>query len=83
MPFFPYYILHYLPVTIIGYYIVNRDLPVALKFGIVSLSSILVTIALYEVLFKRVNIIRILFGLQPLPRIKKQNNKVIDSSATE
>jgi len=68
---FPYYILHYLPVTIIGYHIVNRNLPVALKFGLVSLSSILVTIILYEVLFRRINIIRILFGLQPLPRMKK------------
>ena len=35
---FPYYILHYLPVTIIGYYIVNRHLPVGIKFGIVNIS---------------------------------------------
>jgi hypothetical protein len=63
---FPYYILHYLPVTILGYYIVNQHLPVSVKFGIVTLSSILITLILYEILFKRVNIIRILFGFQPL-----------------
>lgn len=65
---FPYYILHYLPVTIIGYYIVNQHLPVGIKFGIVTLASILITILLYEILFKRVNVIRILFGLQPLSK---------------
>jgi glucans biosynthesis protein C len=67
---FPYYILHYLPVTIIGYYIVNRHLPVGIKFGIVTLASILITLVLYEILFKRVNIIRILFGIQPLAKEK-------------
>lgn len=67
---FPYYILHYLPVTIIGYYIVNQHLPVVIKFGIVTLASILITIVLYEILFNRVNIIRILFGLQPLAKDK-------------
>lgn len=65
---FPYYILHYLPVTIIGYYIVNQHLPVGIKFAIVTLASILITLVLYEILFKRVNFIRILFGLQPLPK---------------
>lgn len=65
---FPYYILHYLPVTIVGYYIVNQPLPVGTKFGIVTSASILITLVLHEILFKRVNIIRILFGLQPLSK---------------
>lgn len=71
---FPYYILHYLPVTVIGFYITKLPLPIVLKFGITTLTSIAMTLILYEVLFKRINLVRIAFGMKPIRIEQREKN---------
>jgi glucans biosynthesis protein C len=72
---FPYFVLHYLPVTIIGYYIVNQNLSVIMRFSIVNILSIITTLVLYQFLFKKNNFIRVLFGLKPILTENKALNK--------
>jgi glucan biosynthesis protein C len=70
---YPLYILHQTVIVIIGYYMVQWDIPaslgagtgVLLKFAIIVGASLVVTVALYDLLVKRVNLIRFLFGMRP------------------
>jgi glucan biosynthesis protein C len=61
---FPYYVLHLVPVTVIGFYVIQFNLPVLMKFSIITLLSILATVVLYELFLKRIRWLRWLFGLK-------------------
>jgi glucans biosynthesis protein C len=60
---FPYYVLHFVPVTIIGFYTIQLNLPVLVKFSIITISSVLATLVLYELFLKRIVWLRYAFGL--------------------
>ncbi|MCC5636264.1 acyltransferase [Nostoc sp. CHAB 5844] len=62
---YPFYLLHQTVLVALAFYVVQWNLGIAEKFFIVSSGSILLTGALYEVLIKRLNITRFLFGLKP------------------
>ena len=70
---YPFYILHQTVVVAIGFYVVQWDMGVLEKFIVISTGSLLATIATYELLIRRINLIRFLFGLksiasQPQPK---------------
>jgi peptidoglycan/LPS O-acetylase OafA/YrhL len=67
---YPYYILHQTIIVIIGYYVVQWQLGFATKYLIILAAATAVTALLYEVLVKRFNLFRILFGLKPLKKEK-------------
>jgi len=63
---YPYYILHQTVIVIIGFYVVQWQLGVGAKFLVILAAATAVTALLYELLIKRFNILRFLFGMKRL-----------------
>lgn len=60
---FPVYIIHQTVIVIIGYYMLNYNLPILASFSIITISSVLVTFVIYEI-FKRIKVVRFLVGIK-------------------
>lgn len=60
----PFYILHQTMILTIGYYIVQLEMPIIIKYVLVTALSFSATAALYESLIRRFNILRFLFGMK-------------------
>jgi hypothetical protein len=60
----PFYILHQTVIVTIGFYVVQWNAGIALKYLVISTSSLIVVMLLYELLIKRFNLLRFLFGLK-------------------
>ncbi len=65
----PFYILHQPVLLSVGYVVVLWAIPDLLKWAIIAASSFVFTIALYEFLVRRFNLLRFLFGMKLLPRV--------------
>ena len=65
----PFYILHQTIILIIGFFVVQWSLSIAPKYFIISTTSFVVIMALYELLVRRINVLRFLFGM----RLKKKS----------
>jgi len=59
-----FYILHQTIILAIGYYIVQLEIPIFIKYVMVTILSFVTTAALYEPLIRRFNILRFLFGMR-------------------
>jgi len=70
----PFYILHQTVLLCVGYIIVRLDIPDALKFIVIGLSSFVIIMAVYEFLIRRVNVMRALFGMKV--KTRTVNSKV-------
>jgi peptidoglycan/LPS O-acetylase OafA/YrhL len=67
---YPFYILH-LPVnTIVGYFVIQWPVSIAVKFLVINVVTFLATYAVYEVLVKRIGVMRFLFGMKPKPHLQ-------------
>lgn len=64
----PFYILHQPVLLSIGYFIVQWAIPDLAKWALIFVSSFTIIMALYEFLVRRVNLLRILFGMKPASR---------------
>ena len=62
---YPYYILHQTVVFIVGYYVVQWETAALLKYVVISLTSLAVTLLLYEFAVRRTRVTRWLFGMRP------------------
>lgn len=60
----PFYILHQSVIVVIGFFLMDGSLGVLPKYLILALTSFTLIIALYELLIKRFNGLRFLFGLK-------------------
>ena len=60
----PFYILHQTIILIIGFYIVQWDTGVAAKYMIITPASFIAIMAIYELLIRRVNALRFIFGMR-------------------
>ncbi|BAY66873.1 hypothetical protein NIES22_70170 (plasmid) [Calothrix brevissima NIES-22] len=69
---YPFYLLHQTVLVSIAFYVVQWNLGILEKFSIISTASIFITIALYKLLIKRLNISRFLFGLKPIDIQQKE-----------
>lgn len=69
----PFYVLHYPVILITTFYVVQLSISIVAQFLIVSTGSLVVTLALYELLIRRVNIMRWLFGMKPRKRAVQTN----------
>ena len=65
---YPVYILHQTVIIAIGYFVIRWTMGVFPKFIIIVVGSLAVTFALYEILVKRTNLTRFLFGMRPLKK---------------
>ena len=63
----PFYLLHQTVILIVGWFIIPLDLAIMWKYLIIATSSFVLIMALYDLLIKRFNILRLLFGM----RLKK------------
>ena len=59
----PFYMHHQTIIVIIGFYIVQLEWSIILKFLIIFSSSLIITIILYQ-LIKQIKLLRFLFGLK-------------------
>jgi peptidoglycan/LPS O-acetylase OafA/YrhL len=62
---YPFYILHQTVIVAIGYYVVRWNVGVLLKFLIINVAAAVTVTLVYEVLVKRINGMRVLFGMKP------------------
>ena len=65
---YPIYILHQTVIVIIGFYVVQWNASVPVKFVMVLVAAFLATTLLYDLLVKRTTVTRFLFGMRPLRR---------------
>jgi hypothetical protein len=63
----PVYILHQTVMLAAGFYITRLDTAIGTKFVVIAAMSLLVIIGLYELLIRRANTLRFLFGMKTLP----------------
>jgi glucan biosynthesis protein C len=60
----PFYILHQPIILSIGYFVVQWDLPIIAKYFIIASTSFMAIMVLYELLVRRINVLRFLFGMR-------------------
>ncbi len=65
---YPLYTLHQTVIVIIGFYVVQWQGDVLVKFSIVLATSLATTILVYDLLVKRAGATRFLFGMRPKKR---------------
>lgn len=63
----PFYILHQPILVVIGFFVVQWQVPDLLKYVVIAVPSFLLTLGLYELLVSRSNLMRFLFGMKSLP----------------
>jgi len=61
----PFYVLHHTPIIVIGYTVVQWNVNALVKFLVISLSSLLVTLVVYDIGVRRTAVTRFLFGMRP------------------
>jgi peptidoglycan/LPS O-acetylase OafA/YrhL len=64
----PFYILHQTALISVGYFVVQWPIPDLLKWLIIVPVSFAIIMALYELVVRRFNVMRVLFGMKPLRR---------------
>lgn len=66
---YPFYLLHQTVIVGIAYFVVQWSADPIVKFSVIAVSSLVATIVLYDLLVRRANGIRVLFGMKPKPRV--------------
>jgi glucans biosynthesis protein C len=61
----PFYVLHQTVIVAVAYPLVSWDLPVWPKFATLCLTAFALTLLLYQVIVRRSNPVRFLFGMRP------------------
>ena len=75
----PIYVLHQTLIIVIGYYVVNTDLSILLKFIIIAFTAIPAAVLLYKIIQIN-NVLRFLFGLKR--KQKKETSKIVNLERT-
>jgi len=65
----PFYILHQTVLLYVGYFVVQWNMPGLLKWLIILPVSFVIIMVLYEFIVRRFNVMRVLFGMKPLPKL--------------
>jgi len=65
---YPIYILHQTILLIIAFFVVQCSLGVAAKYAIIVALSFVGTVLAYDILVRRTNVTRFLFGMRPQPK---------------
>lgn len=61
----PFYVLHLTIIITIGFFIVQWNLSILLKYLIISTSSFAAIMVIYECIIRRTNALRVVFGMNP------------------
>jgi glucan biosynthesis protein C len=73
----PFYILHQPVLLCVGFFVVQWAIPDLQKWLIIMPTSFVIIMALYELLVRRFNVMRVLFGMKPLtaPSVYRSGNR--------
>jgi hypothetical protein len=69
----PFYVLQQPTVIVIAFYVVQWNMGVGLKWLISSTLALALILVVYELLIRRVNAIRWLFGMKPRQRTPRED----------
>ena len=69
---YPFYLLHQTVIVAVAYVVVRWNAGLWPKYAVVVLASFALSLGLYELVVRRTNATRFLFGLKPLPRPQAQ-----------
>jgi hypothetical protein len=69
---FPFYLLHQPVIVVVGYNVVSLPIPVLLKVVFIICSSFAITSGLYWVLIRRINFLRLIFGMKMIKKEKQE-----------
>jgi hypothetical protein len=64
----PFYVLHQTILWVVGFYVLTWAIPDLAKWLIILVSTFVTIMVLYEFLIRRINVIRVLFGMKPQAR---------------
>jgi glucan biosynthesis protein C len=64
---YPFYILHQTVIVAVGFYVLKWGMGVPASYALVVLFSLLATLGLYELIVRRVGVLRFLFGMKGRP----------------
>jgi glucan biosynthesis protein C len=67
----PFYILHQPVLLCIGFFVVQWPISDALKYPAIALPSFILTLGLYVFMVCRSNLMRLLFGIKPIPHASR------------
>lgn len=65
---YPFYILHQTVIVILALGIIDLEVPLLVKYLLLTTASLVLTLAMYDVLVRRWRPVRFLFGMRPLAR---------------
>jgi glucan biosynthesis protein C len=65
---YPLYIIHQTVIVILGFYVVQWQAGVLVKLLTIMVGSFAITTALYDLVVRRTNVTRFLFGMRPLKK---------------
>jgi len=68
----PFYIIHVTVLVAIGYFVVQWNIPAWAKFLLIVAFSFVAIVLIYEFIIRRVNAIRLLFGMRTIPKKGKK-----------
>ncbi len=71
----PFYVLHHPVIVVIAFFTIPWALSLGLKFLLVSTAALIATLLIYDLLIRRWNVMRVLFGLKPLKRHNMDNER--------
>jgi glucan biosynthesis protein C len=70
----PFYLLHQTVIVIIAFYVVQWHTSAFLKFLIISFTALATTLLLYEIVVKRIWLLRFCFGMKPIKNKRGQTS---------
>jgi hypothetical protein len=76
----PFYVLHMTPIVLIGFFVVQWEANALLKFLLIVLSALIVTLLVYDIGVRRTTPTRLLFGLKPKESREKMPLPELDGS---
>ncbi|HEX6288060.1 MAG TPA: acyltransferase family protein [Herpetosiphonaceae bacterium] len=62
----PFYVLHQSILLVVAFYVLTWTIPDLAKWAIILVSTFTLIMVLYELLIRRINLLRVLFGMKPL-----------------
>jgi hypothetical protein len=60
----PFYVIHQMPIVLIGFYVVQWPISALAKYLVITLSSIVASLVLYDIGVRRTRVTRFLFGVR-------------------
>jgi glucan biosynthesis protein C len=60
----PFYVLHQTVIISIGFYVIQWNVSVGLKYLVISTTSFVAIMLIYELLVRRISVLRFLFGMK-------------------